>query len=166
MSPCWGSAGPGCGRRGRRYWGRVRARVRRRGRVGDDETALLVPLHVPHTPQRLDLGVGSFPVVPVLEVPLLEDELAPPVARVQVSDPSGGWEHTQEDRTQLLSSGPQSCFTSRRIQNHFCLTAGRLGQKAQLSEGSCPVSIQIKVNTLWEHVHSTCTLVSVTENLF
>lgn len=102
MSPCWGSAGPGRGRRGRRYWGRVRARVRRRGRVGDDEAALLVPLHVPHTPQRLDLGVGSFPVVPVLEVPLLEDELAPPVARVQVSHPPGGWEHTGGQKTAVI----------------------------------------------------------------
>lgn len=102
VSPSWGSAGPSCGRRGRRYWGRVRDRARagRRGWVWDDETALLVPLHVPHTSERLDLGVRSFPVVPMLEVPLLKDELAPPVAWVQVSNPSRG-EHTGWDNTAL-----------------------------------------------------------------
>lgn len=77
---CGGSAGPGGGRRGR-----LRARDRRRG--GDDEAALLVPLHVLHAPQGLNLRAGSLPVVPVLEVALLEDELAPPVARIQVSHP-------------------------------------------------------------------------------
>lgn len=106
VSPRWGSAGPSCGRRGGRYWGRVRGRGRgwaragRRGWVWHDETTLLVPLHVPHTPERLDLRVRSFPVVPMLEVPLLKDELAPPVAWIQVSNPSRG-EHTGRDNAAL-----------------------------------------------------------------
>lgn len=67
---------------GVRVWGRTRLR--------NDETAPLVPLHVPHTSDRLDLRYWGLPVVPVLEVTLFKDELSPPVARVHVADPSGG----------------------------------------------------------------------------
>lgn len=144
MSPCWGSAGPSCGRRGRRYWsrGRLGARAGRRRWVWNDETALLVPLHVPHTPERLDLRVRSFPVVPVLEVPLLKDELAPPVARVQVSNPSRR-EHTGWHNTAPLSSVPQTCFTTgsyRNVNNDpeqllFCLGA-RARSRSQFLRGT------------------------------
>lgn len=63
-------------------WGRTRFR--------NNETAPLVPLHVPHTSDRLDLRYWGLPVVPVLEVTLFKDELSPPVARVHVAHPSGG----------------------------------------------------------------------------
>lgn len=94
------SAGPGCGGRGRRSWGRVG--VGSRSWVGDDETAPLVPLHVSHTSDRLDLRGGGLPVVPVFEVSSLKDELAPPVAWIHVADPSGGREHRQQTRYILI----------------------------------------------------------------
>lgn len=84
------SAGSSSGRRGGvrvgtgagvRIWGRTRFR--------NNETAPLVPLHVPHTPDRLNLRYWGLPVVPVLEVSLFKDELSPPVAWVHVAHPSG-----------------------------------------------------------------------------
>lgn len=87
------SAGPSRGRRGRRSWGRVG--VGGRSWVRDDETAPLVPLHVSHTSDRLDLRGGGLPVIPVFEVSSFEDELAPPVAWIHVADPSAGREDRQ-----------------------------------------------------------------------
>lgn len=79
-------------------WSRSRSRIR----VDNDETALLVPLHVPHTSDRLDLRRRGLPVVPVLEISSFKDELAPSVARVHVADPSG------EEATQQLQKNRQT----------------------------------------------------------
>lgn len=88
------SAGPSGGRGGRgfRCWGRGRSWVR--GRSRDGETPPLVPLHVTHTSDRLDLRCRGIPVVPVLEVSTLKHILAPPVAGVHVAHPSA----TKEQR--------------------------------------------------------------------
>ena len=104
----WGSrsAGSSCGGWGRRCWGGVGfgARSRSWSRVRDDEAAPLVPLHVPHTSDWLDLRRRGLPVVPVLEVSSLEDELAPPVAGEHVADPSEGRrQKTGSDWVQICS---------------------------------------------------------------
>lgn len=78
------------GRGGVRVGTGARVRVWGRTRLRNNETAPLVPLHVPHTTDRLDLRYRGLPVVPVLEVTLFKDELSPPVARVHVAHPSGG----------------------------------------------------------------------------
>lgn len=89
--PCSaGSSGGGRGRVGVGTGAGVRVRVWGGSRLRNNETAPLVPLHVPHTSDRLDLGYWGLPVVPVLEVTLFKDELSPPVARVHVADPSAG----------------------------------------------------------------------------
>lgn len=64
--------------------GRVRiGRCRGRGNV----TSSFVPLHVPHTSDGLDLRHRGSPVVPVLEITVFKDILAPPVARIHISNP-------------------------------------------------------------------------------
>lgn len=88
------SAGPGGGRGCRGCWGRGRGRSWSRGRNRDGETPSLVPLHVSHTSDRLDLRCRGIPVVPVLEVSTLKHILPSPVAWVHVANPS----RTKEQR--------------------------------------------------------------------
>lgn len=105
------TAGRGRGRRSRR---RSRSRIRiwagSRGRSGvgvrNDEASSLVPLHVPHTSDRLDQGRGGLPVVPVLEVSSFEDVLAAPVAWVHVAHPPG--RRQKESRRGSLLGTPQT----------------------------------------------------------
>lgn len=89
MGGRWGpcSAGTSCGRGGRRRRGRVGFRAGSWIWVRSSETAPLVPLHVPHTSDRLDLWGGGLPVIPMLEISSLKNKLAPPVAWVHVTDP-------------------------------------------------------------------------------
>ena len=65
-------------------------RCRGRGNI----TPSLVPLHVPHTSDGLDLRCSGSPVIPVLEFSMLKHILAPSVAWIGVSHPpSGGGEN-------------------------------------------------------------------------
>lgn len=100
MEVCWL-------RLGLRFWSRVRFRVgvgiwcwswswswsrgwSRRwgwGRCRGNIAPLLMPLHVPHTSDGLDLRFRGSPVVPVLEVSMLKHILVPPVAWIRVSHP-------------------------------------------------------------------------------
>lgn len=64
--------------------GRVRTgRCWGRGNVASS----FVPLHVPHTSDGLDLRHRGSPVVPVFEITMFKDILAPPVARIHISNP-------------------------------------------------------------------------------
>lgn len=75
---------------GSRSWSRGWSRSRRWGwgRRGGDIAPLLMPLHVPHASDGLDLGFSGSPVVPVLEVSMLKHVLVPPVAWIRVSHPT------------------------------------------------------------------------------
>lgn len=81
----WSRIGSGigigrCGARGR-GWGRGR------GRGWGNIAPSLVPLHVPHSSDGLDLRCSGSPVVPVLEFSLLKHILAPSVAWIHISHP-------------------------------------------------------------------------------
>lgn len=68
----------------------VRSRVgigRCRGRGRGNIAPSLVPLHVPHTSDGLDLRCSGSPIVPVLEISMLKHILAPSVAWIHVSHP-------------------------------------------------------------------------------
>lgn len=64
-----------------------------RCRGGGNIAPSLVPLHVPHTSDGLDLRCSGSPIVPVLELSMLKHILASSVAWIHVSyPPSGGGE--------------------------------------------------------------------------
>lgn len=58
-----------------------------RGRGRGNIATSLVPLHVPHTSDGLDLRCSGSPVVPVLEFSMFKHILAPSVAWICVSHP-------------------------------------------------------------------------------
>ena len=58
-----------------------------RGRGRGNIAPFLVPLHVPHTSDGLDLRCSGSPIIPVLEVSMLKHILAPSVAWIHVSHP-------------------------------------------------------------------------------
>lgn len=71
------------------------------GRLGGDEGALLVPLHVPDATDGLDLGLEGAPLVPVPEVPGLKEVLVAAVPGVLIPNPAAG----RADR--VLSAVPE-----------------------------------------------------------
>lgn len=73
---------------------RVWVRTRIGGRIGTggcwgrgNVASSFVPLHVPHTSDGLDLRHRGSPVVPVFEITVFKDILAPPVAWIHISNP-------------------------------------------------------------------------------
>lgn len=72
-------------------WCRVRvgswSRTRGRGWGRWNITPSLMPLHVPHTSDGLDLRCSGSPSIPVLEVSMFKNVLAPSVAWICVSHP-------------------------------------------------------------------------------
>lgn len=65
-----------------------------RCRGGGNIAPSLVPLHVPHTSDGLDLRCIGSPIVPVLEISMLKHILGPSVAWVHVSHPPS-WEEKE-----------------------------------------------------------------------
>lgn len=66
-------------------WGWTRSWGRGGGR--GNIAPSLMPLHVPHTSDGLDLRCSGSPIIPVLEVSLLKHILAPSVTWIHVSYP-------------------------------------------------------------------------------
>lgn len=64
-------------------WGWTRSWGGGRGNIAPS----LMPLHVPHTSDGLDLRCSGSPIIPVLEVSLLKHILAPSVTWIHVSYP-------------------------------------------------------------------------------
>lgn len=60
-----------------------RCRSRGRGNIAPS----LVPLHVPHTSDGLDLRCSGSPIIPVLEFSMLKHILVPSVAWIHVPNP-------------------------------------------------------------------------------
>lgn len=82
---------------------RVRTGIGGRIRIGrcwgrGNVASSFVPLHVPHTSDGLDLRHRGSPVVPVLEITVFKDILAPPVARIHISNPPAKRERKKEWR--------------------------------------------------------------------
>lgn len=122
--------GGGIGTRsGIRVWGGVRTRVRVRTGIGGrirtggcwgrgNVASSFVPLHVPHTSDGLDLRHRGSPVVPVFEITMFKDILAPPVAWIHISNPPAKREREREKITgsddlffvcMILAVGQEEC---------------------------------------------------------
>lgn len=71
----------------RRCRGRARGWTGGRSRSRWNVAPSLMPLHVPHTSDGLDLRCSGSPSVPVLEVSMFKNVLAPSVAWIRVSHP-------------------------------------------------------------------------------